>query len=312
MTNTIYPQDNFSVPCGLKYGEKECYSCKHAKFASYIIIIILCPVAVVGNALILAAIWKKTFQRTSFHVLLSGLALTDLCTGLITQPFYVGNALLYFTDPRAVIHRPVLIKIISTISKVSLVYFGAVTLLIITLMSIERWLHMSRRSSVTSRRGCVTATVLLLIPIPLGVFNAFNTINETCRREVDNASVAFILVCYVTTFSFYFKVLRVIRQHRQRVEGNQPSQNFGHPAINLTKYKKSVVTIVYILAVFSICLLPLTASLAANAFIDSRLATEVAKSFSLVLLFLSSSLNPGIYLWRMNDVRRGVKQLFCW
>ena len=311
MTNTIYPQDNFSIPCGLKDGEKECYSCKHAKFASYIIVIILCPVAVVGNALILAAIWKKTFQRTSFHVLLSGLALTDLCTGLITQPFYAGQALLYFTDPRAVIHRPVLIKIISTISKVSVVYFGAVTLLIITLMSIERWLHMSRRSSVTSRRGCVTATVLLLIPIPLGVFNAFNTINETYGREVDNASVAFILVCYVTTFSFYFKVLRIIRLHHQRVEGNQPSQNFGHPAINLAKYKKSVVTIVYILAVYSFCLLPITASLTANAFIGSRLATEVAISFSLVLLFLSSSLNPGLYLWRMNDLRRGVKQLFC-
>ena len=158
MNNRIYPQDHISIPCWLKYGEKECYSCKHAKFASYIIIIILSPVAVVGNALILAAIWKKTFQRTSFHVLLSGLAITDLCTGLITQPFLAGNGLLYFTDPRAIIHRPVRIKIISTISKVSLVYFGTVTLLIITLMSIERWLHMSRRSSVTSHRD------VLLLP----------------------------------------------------------------------------------------------------------------------------------------------------
>jgi len=154
--------------------------------------------------------------------------------------------------------------------------------------------------------------VLLLIPIPLGVFTAFNTINGTYAREVDTASVAFILVCYVTTFSFYFKVLRIIRQHHQQVEGNQPFQNFGQPAINLAKYKRSVVTIVYILAVFSICLLPITASLAANTLLGCRLATEVATSFSLVLLFLSSSLNPGIYLWRMNDVRRGVKRLFFW
>ena len=27
-------------------------------------------------------------------------------------------------------------------------------------------------------------------------------------------------------------------------------------------------------------------------------------------LFLSSSLNPGLYFWRMNDVRNGVRQLF--
>ena len=255
MSNTIYPQDHFSIPCGLKYGEKECYSCKHAKFASYIIIIILCPAAVVGNALILAAIGRKTFQRTSFHVLLSGLALTDLCTGPITQPFYAGNALLYFTDLRADSHRSVLIKILSTISNVSIVYFGAVTLLIITLVSIiERWLHISRRSSVTSHRGCLTATVLLLIPIPVGVFTTFNTINGTYDIEVDTASVAFILVCYVTTFSFYFKVLRIIRQHHQQVEGNQPSQNFGQPAINLAKYNSRIGGHNYIY-IYSCCIL---------------------------------------------------------
>ena len=311
MNNTTCLPDNFSIPCGLDDEKRECDSCKHAIFASYIVIVILSPVAGVGNALILAAIWKKTFQRTPFHILLSGLAVTDLCTGLITQPFLAVNALLYFTNPRAVILRPVLIRTTSTIGNFSLVYSGAVTLLIITLMSIERWLHMSRWSSVTSHRGCLTATVLLLIPIPLAVFTALNAMKRGSGREVNAANVAFMLVCYVTTSITYFKVFRIIRQHQQQVQVNSYSENFGQPAINLAKYKRSVVSILYILALFSFCFLPINVSLAADSLEGDRLDIAVALSVSLVPLFLSSSLNPCLYLWRMRDVRSRVKQLFC-
>ena len=61
---------------------------------------------------------------------------------------------------------------------------------------------------------------------------------------------------YLTTFVTYFKVFRIIRQHKQQLQGNQSSQNFGQPAINLAKYKKSVVSILFILALLSICFLP--------------------------------------------------------
>ena len=163
MNNTTCLPDNFSIPCGLDDDTRECDACNHAMFASCIIIVILSPVAVMGNTIILAAVWKNRFHRTPFHILLSGLAVTDFSTGLITQPFLAVNALLDCTNPRAVILRPVRIKTMSaTIGNFTLVYFGAVTLLIITLMSIERWLHMSRRSSVTSRRGCLTAVMTVI------------------------------------------------------------------------------------------------------------------------------------------------------
>ena len=79
---TCSSPDNVSILSRLDDAEMMCDSCNHAMFASYIIIIIFSPVAVMGNALILATIWKKTFQRTPFHILLSGLAICDFCTGL--------------------------------------------------------------------------------------------------------------------------------------------------------------------------------------------------------------------------------------
>ena len=298
--------NNVSNNCSLDNGEEDSYN--GAVFASYIIIAILSPVAVAGNAMILAAIWKTAFQRSSCHVLLSGLAFTDLCTGLIAQPFSCASFFLHNTAQQK------LVTILRSIGIVSSLYFVSLTLLIMTLMSIERWLHMSRRTLLTgSRRGFVTLTVLLLIPIPLVILSAVAFVKENGEREVNTAVGAFMLLCYLTTSIAYFKIFRIIRQHQQQVQGNQSSQTFGQPAINLAKYKKSVVTILYILALFSCCFLPVIICLvvAAAANVDDLLVLNVAFTLSLVLLFFSSSLNPVLYLWRMNDIRNGAKQLFC-
>ena len=54
---------------------------------------LLAPMTMIANAFILAAIWKNPSLRTPSYVLLAGLAFTDFCTGLLTQPFYVLNKL---------------------------------------------------------------------------------------------------------------------------------------------------------------------------------------------------------------------------
>lgn len=57
-------------------------------FSTSVITAILSPVAVSGNGLIMAAIWRKQSLRTPTYVLLRGLAFIYLCTGLIIQPFF--------------------------------------------------------------------------------------------------------------------------------------------------------------------------------------------------------------------------------
>ena len=131
--NSTYPSpNNFTIlynsldDSGKEYNLARSY----ATFASYTIIVILSPVAVAGNALILAAIWKKTFQRTPFHILLSGLTFTDLCTGLISQPLMAAHYFLHFSIPRTLTARPVIFITITTMGNISAVYFVALTLLI--------------------------------------------------------------------------------------------------------------------------------------------------------------------------------------
>ena len=279
-------------------------------FATFTIIAVLSPVAVAGNALILATIWKKTFVRTLFHIFLSGLAFTDLCTGLIAQPFYVSPTLMYWVNPGVVTKTPLLITI-SAIGKSSAVYFISVTTLLIASMSVERWLHMSRRSLVTTRRGCFTVAILLLIPIPIVVHCVLWTVHERYRTATEIMIITVLLSCYLTTSFAYFKVYRVIRHHQQQVQANETSRNFGRQVIDLVKYKKFVASMLYIVALLTFCFIPYVLITAVNFSLGGSLGMALAQTFSAVLVFLSSSLNSGLYLWRMKDIRNGVKQLSC-
>ena len=116
-------------------------------------------------------------------------------------------------------------------------------------MSVERWLYMSRKSLVTSRRGCFTAVIFWLIPVPVVVFCSLETVHPgSVGRGLYISITAMMLFCFLTTFIAYFIVLRIIRGHQQQVQANEQCPNFAQPAINLAKYKKSVFTILYILA----------------------------------------------------------------
>jgi len=280
-----------------------------AIFSTSVLIGVSSPVAVFGNALILAAIWKNTFVRTPFHILLSGLVMADMCTGLIAQPFVVAVDLIILTQPKEVCDNPKFFLALLGIGNGSATYFISSTMVFITLISIERWLHMNRRSLVTAHRGYLTVAVVLVLPVPLVAVRLFSDVKyETYSRDVYTTTLALMLFCFVTTSFAYFKVYQIIRHHQKQV--HDTSQNFGQPAIDLAKYKKSVVSILYILLLFSVCFLPLVVSTGIFLFLGVSPEIGVALGVSMVLLFLSSALNPGLYLWRMNDIRNAVKQLF--
>ena len=294
---TTWPSP-FSIPSTMSTGAsaKETNS---ILVVSHVIIVLFSPVAVVGNAVVLMAIWKNSFLRTSFHILLSVLAFTDLCTGMAT---------LLMSIPYLLLHT------FETVSQIGIfmeAYLVSLTILVITLMSIERWLHMTHRSLLTSRRGYLTAVISLLVPIPLVTLQVFNFIEERLVLEANAISGVYMLSCYLATSVAYFKVFRIIRQHQHQIQGNQSRQNFGRPAIDLAKYKKSIFSILYILALFSLCILPFIVSLFLLVLLGEEIGMWAPYHVSLVFLFSASCLNPGLYIWRMKDVRDGVKKLCC-
>ena len=267
-----------------------------------IFIAIFSPVAVAGNTLILAAIWMNPSLRTPSYILLAGLAFTDFGTGLLTQPAYVATEL--------VDKKPTVQKQLTVAGSSFFIFFSSCTILLVTLMSIERWLHMSRRSWITVRRTYIITAVLTVVPLTLTVFRATQIITrDRFTREINTAFLLFTLLCLTITTVAYFKLFRIIRRHQQQIQANELSHNFGQPVIDFIKYKKSVFSILYILILFYIGYLPVSISLKLMLFPSHGELTMNFFHISMVLSFFSSSLNPLFYLWRMKDIREEVKHL---
>ena len=218
---------------------------------------------------------------------------------------------MFSANPGIAKEKPLLILTIEAIGEVSASYSISITVFLITLMPVERWLYMSRRSLVISHRGNFTVTALLLISVSLVVLRFLDIINENDGHEVMTTITTLMLLCYLTTAFAYFKVYQVIRSHQMHVQASELAQNFGHPSIDLAKYKKSVATILNILLLFSLYFLPYVVSAGVYLTRGHNSVVFAVSKFSLLLLFLSSSLNPCLYLWRMKDIRNGVKHLFC-
>ena len=175
------------------------------KFRSVVIfskataIAMLSPVAVVGNAIILATIWRRTFPRTTFHILLSGIALNDLCTGLIAQPCYAASFLTSPTKDSKVKDNPNLAATLRTVGEATGNFFVSVTILTITAMSIERWLYMSRSSFTTSRRRYFILILILFLPIPNVVIRVL--IHQNFRYEnIYKITMIYILLLFSVCF----------------------------------------------------------------------------------------------------------------
>ena len=279
-------------------------------FSAAVVIALLSAPAVVGNALILATIWRRTFLRTSFHSLLSGLAVTDFLTGLISQPLYALFHLIHRKNAAAIRVNSEVVNVIGKIAGFSAYLFVNITVDTMTVMSVQRLLHMSRRSLTTSHHRYYAAIVILLFPIPSLVVYSLALKEPAFWNTLFRVTIAKFSFCYVTISFAYFKVYQIIRRHQLQIQANGTSQNFGQSAIDLEKYKKSVATLLYIFLLFSLCFLPFAISSAVALKTTAQVSKSVI-SLSLVLVFLSSSLNPGLYIWRMRDIRRGLKQLLA-
>ena len=263
---------------------------------SSVVTSLMVPMTVAGNAFILAAIWKNPSLRTPSYVLLAGLSLTDFCSGLLSQPFYVVYKLAELAGDRKVI------CISGVITQSVGYYFSSQTVIVMTIIAVERWLHMSRRSLLTVRRVVIlyiTSAVLLIVLDAIHMYGWYHT-----NRNFKTVIVIFVLCtafCFVLTAFAYYKVYRIIRHHQSQI---QASEN----AIDMEKYKKSVFTILYILVLFLLSYIPYVGCLLVVNILDIFGTKSSSAAFNVcgAIVFVSSFVNPLLYYWRINDIRHSV------
>lgn len=262
--------------------------------------ILTCITAVCGNTFIIASIRRVSSLHLPSKVLLVCLALTDLCVGVITQPLYVAHILF----PEC--HSIGLYLLIGYNTAGFL--FSGVSMLTITAISVDRLLAVTLglryRQVVTVWRTRILLVSFWTISMAFGMM-FFHYLDVTSYL-----TVVIILLCILISTFCYVKICYALRHHQVTVQppahqGEKRRQRVNQ--LNVMRFRKTVVSALWVQATFLMCFLPLTIImiLVISSF---RTATVFfIRDLAISLLFFNSSLNPFIYCWKIKHMRQAVR-----
>lgn len=255
--------------------------------------------ATFGNVLALLAIWRTPSLHSPSNTLLFGLAVSNLGVACLAQPLHVVFQVSMYRDDRDV--KSCAMNITGFFLNV---FFSMVTLLIMTLISIDRYLaislHLRYREIVTITKirillcflwavGCAAATVS---------FSTFEIFQWTV--------VALELFCLSVVFYTWIRIHKIVRRHRAQIQ--QQQIQIENQPFNMLKFRKSTLSCKLLIFIYWFCYLPQFICIFFFKF-NREKNSFLALFISCTAVVLNSSLNPLIYFLRQEDIRTSVKQI---
>ena len=259
--------------------------------------------SIIGNSLVLHAVWKTPTLRLPSMVLLCGLALSDLAVGAVVQPLFITNDFirLYSQSER-------LKSLFMSVYNVFGFSLCGISLCTVTAVSVDRLLAIQKPLHYPS---IVTIPRVTRVVVAVWIFCVVLASAQFLHERIQLVSAgAVVCVClFISAFS-HAKIYKIVRHHQhfiqmqlQAVEANAP--NTGN-VNNMSGLKRSVLNALIVLLVLIVCYSPyilvdvLSLVYPINLFLSSSLASTVA--------FINSALNPFLYCWRIYEIREVVKQ----
>ena len=264
--------------------------------------------AFLGNTLILAALHKETSLHPPSKLLYRNLAITDLCVGIIAEPFYVTYLTSVVNERWDICYYAYWAVTYSGLT------LCTVSLLTLTAISVDRLLALllglRYRQVVTYRRTCITATGFWILSI-VGASTLFWN-----RRMTSWFQYTVTALGLVTTIFAYAKIFVTLRHNQIHVQNHasraQPCEAIP---LNIARYRKAVYSALWVQGTLGICYIPYKIEVFLTPRRGMPLSIYRARNFTVSMVLLNSSLNPLLYCWKIREVRQAVKetlrQLFC-
>ena len=271
--------------------------------------IFLSITAFLGNALVLIALHKETSLHPPSKLLYRNLAITDLCVGIrITEPL----AVTYLTS---VVNRRWDICCYATWATA---FFGntlgAVSLLTLTAISVDRLLALLLRLRY---RHVVTLKRMRITVIGFWILSFAGASTYFWNRYISSWCRYIVATLFLVTSIFAYTKISCTLRHNQVYVQNHVAQGQPRQAIplNTAPYRKAVYTAMWVQLTLIVCYLPYGIAVALTPPKEISLAIYRVNEFTVMLVYLNSSLNPLMYCRKVREVRRAVKetlrQLFC-
>ena len=265
-----------------------------ALFSLSVLHFVFCPVATLGNALAIRALWKASSLPPNLRKLLLSLAFCDLAVGLFAHTTFAAVFVISAALKVNVQCQPIL-----TISFFVTFCVAWASFLNVTAIAVDRLLaislHLRYAELVTSKRVTIILVAIWLISCVFPL-TSLMTYNFLVILTILGSS-GFLL----TTFACVY-VYIVARYHQNQIQAQFQQQNAQ--VIVLLRERKSALNVVYIYIVFAACYIPRLCSTFAEAITGNP---SVLTLFAIFLVFFNSSLNPLVYCWRLREVRQIMK-----
>ena len=261
-------------------------------------------VALVGNLLVISALWRTSSIPSTLRKLFINLAFSDLAVGLIPQlTFGVINATMLKMVASENHNFDVFCPIIFTFYHFSAFLLASASFFTVTTMALDRflaiYLHLRYHELVTSNR--VTA-VLAVLWLTSGLCA---TVFITILRYA-YVTVAIEVFGLLVSTAIFIYLSRVVKYHQNMIPKQCELEKGG--AMEKLREKKSCVNASVVYVVFLVCYVPNLCCTVALLNDEFRLSYRVAHHVSVFLIFLNSSLNPLVYCWRYKEIRNHLKR----
>ena len=254
--------------------------------------------AIMLNIVTIHAIRKTSSLPKTLKTLLLSLAISDVGVGLFVQPFYTSLLVMMWLQEMIPTCRTY--KTFAIIGNL----FAIASFLGVVAVSVDRFLaihlHLRYQELVTRKR--VDAVVISIWM--LSIFVSFSMM----WVPLDIYSFAIVIIGFVgliLTTMVYIKLYKAVKRHENQIQVLRVQQVAeSYDMANFSSLIKSAVGIFYVYLVVLVCYFPYVISLVVIEM--NGLNIKRFYLFSTTLTFLTSSLNPVIYCWKMRHIRHAV------
>ena len=256
--------------------------------------------AIIGNFLVLFAIWKTQLNRSPSNILLSTLAFADLQVGLIVQTSFVAYKLTEIFRAAEM----------SCYARFVNIVFGyattAVSLLTLTAIAIERFLalhlHLRYKEVITKRRILSAAGSFWVIGF------AVTSLYFLQRNAFGGIVITSELFSIAITSVAYIEIYKIVKRHEREINSQRRVSVYPGEQIelNMKKYQRSTFTMVIVFMLSFVCYVPYSIVMIAKLKYGFTVQVKVAIDIFSTIVCINSSMNPVIYCWRMREIKQAV------
>ena len=265
--------------------------------------LVFSAVAVLGNLLVIHALWKSSSIPATVKKLFLSLALSDFAVGMLPQLLWgIIIAVMLSKTSNGDSNFASFCPVIVTACYFFAFFLCSASFFTIAAIAVDRLLaislHLRYHELVTSKR---INMVFIMLWLTSGVTASISIVFPVANKIIATFQVILLLLTTVA----YIRIYKVVRYHRIQIQSQLQLQNFE--VEDLHRQKKSAWNALIVYVTFLFCYLPFYVSVLFVLINTEGMSPLIANYATLLVIFLNSSLNPLVYCWRYREIRNIVR-----